>query len=116
MFVACGIWCLADVSSVSPSSEQTGYWLHPHFRVAAAHHYRSPQPAPIWPCSSVTRVTVICSDSCGFESHRGRRFFLFLCVDPFPFWGYHSEGITWNNCIALQRTAFKSLYLDKTHV
>ena len=23
MFVACGIWCLADVSSVSPSSEQT---------------------------------------------------------------------------------------------
>ena len=25
MFVACGIWCLADVSSVSPSSEQTLY-------------------------------------------------------------------------------------------
>ena len=24
MFVACGIWCLADVSSVSSSSEQTG--------------------------------------------------------------------------------------------
>ena len=24
MFVACGIWCLADVSIVSPSSEQTG--------------------------------------------------------------------------------------------
>ena len=24
MFVACGIWCLADVSSVSPSSEQIG--------------------------------------------------------------------------------------------
>ena len=24
MFVACGIWCLVDVSSVSPSSEQTG--------------------------------------------------------------------------------------------
>ena len=23
MFVASGIWCLADVSSVSPSSEQT---------------------------------------------------------------------------------------------
>ena len=23
MFIACGIWCLADVSSVSPSSEQT---------------------------------------------------------------------------------------------
>ena len=30
MFVACGIWCLADVSSVSPSSEQTAeerYWV-----------------------------------------------------------------------------------------
>ena len=27
MFVAFGIWCLADVSSVSPSSEQTeGLW------------------------------------------------------------------------------------------
>ena len=24
MFVACGIWCLADVSTVSPSLEQTG--------------------------------------------------------------------------------------------
>ena len=24
MFVACGIWCFADVSSVSPSSEQIG--------------------------------------------------------------------------------------------
>ena len=23
MFVACGIWCLTDVSSVSPSLEQT---------------------------------------------------------------------------------------------
>ena len=23
MFFACGIWCLTDVSSVSPSSEQT---------------------------------------------------------------------------------------------
>ena len=23
MFVACGIWCLADISSISPSSEQT---------------------------------------------------------------------------------------------
>ena len=24
MFFPCGIWCLADVSSVSPTSEQTG--------------------------------------------------------------------------------------------
>ena len=28
MFVACGIWCLADVSSVSPSSEQTALLLN----------------------------------------------------------------------------------------
>ena len=27
MFVVCGIWCLADVSSVNPSSEQTGMAL-----------------------------------------------------------------------------------------
>ena len=27
MFFACGIWCLADVSSVGPSSEQTEYEL-----------------------------------------------------------------------------------------
>ena len=27
MFFACGIWCLADASSVSPSSEQTEYEL-----------------------------------------------------------------------------------------
>ena len=27
MFVACGIWCLADVSSVSPSSEQTENYI-----------------------------------------------------------------------------------------
>ena len=27
MFVACGLWCLADVSSISPSLEQTeGLW------------------------------------------------------------------------------------------
>ena len=26
MFVACGIWCLADVLSISPSSEQTAAW------------------------------------------------------------------------------------------
>ena len=27
MFFACGIWCLADVLSISPSSEQTeGLW------------------------------------------------------------------------------------------
>ena len=27
MFVACGLWCLADVSCISPSLEQTeGLW------------------------------------------------------------------------------------------
>ena len=31
MFVACGIWCLADVSSVSPSSEQTAIYVR-HFK------------------------------------------------------------------------------------
>ena len=33
-FVACGIWCLADVSSVSPSSEQTeGLWGNQCFKI-----------------------------------------------------------------------------------
>ena len=32
MFVACGIWCLADVSSVSPSSEQTSSTEKTHCR------------------------------------------------------------------------------------
>ena len=38
MFVACGIWCLADVSSVSPSSEQTGVsdWSQMTIRIGAA--------------------------------------------------------------------------------
>ena len=34
MFFACGIWCLADVSSVSPSSEQT-LLIKPIFRILA---------------------------------------------------------------------------------
>ena len=34
MFGACGIWCLADVSSVSPSSEQTDL-IKPIFSVLA---------------------------------------------------------------------------------
>ena len=46
MFVSCGIWCLADVSSVSPSPEQTLYVIlqlrycitpEKHFLVNATH-------------------------------------------------------------------------------
>ena len=38
MFVACGIWCIADVSSVSPSSEQfVGGGLLKHSSKCAAH-------------------------------------------------------------------------------
>ena len=39
MFVACGIWCLADVSSVSPSSEQT------HFRYILERNRRTVKTA-----------------------------------------------------------------------
>ena len=35
MFVACGIWCLADVSSVSPSSEQTQFFSKLVFELPA---------------------------------------------------------------------------------
>ena len=47
MFVACGIWCLADVSSVSPSSEQTdanranrGYTIKRDVNIHEATNYR----------------------------------------------------------------------------
>ena len=50
---------------------------------AAIYHLNFPQTAPIWPCSSVGRATVICSGGRGFEPHRGQRFFLFLRVAYF---------------------------------
>ena len=52
MFVACGIWCLADVSSVSPSSEQTvdcsdeGLTLE----TSAKHHILQATNIPYQPC------------------------------------------------------------------
>ena len=52
---------------------------------AANYHHNFPQPAPIWPCSSFDRATVICSGSRRFEPHWGQRYFLFLRVGPFPF-------------------------------
>ena len=53
MFVACGIWCLADVSSVSPSSEQTvcsdeGLTLE----TLAKHHIPQATNIPYQPCWS----------------------------------------------------------------
>ena len=36
------------------------------------------RPAPIWPCSSVGRATVVCSGGRGFESHLDQRFLLSL--------------------------------------
>ena len=45
MFFACGIWCLADVSSVSPSSEQTysisTFFDLKHLKVRVVHTERS---------------------------------------------------------------------------
>ena len=48
MFVACGIWCLADVSSVRPSSEQTGLTLE----TSAKHHIPQATNIPYQPCWS----------------------------------------------------------------
>ena len=101
MFVACGIWCLADVSSVSPSSEQTcsveavvcsdeglaavcsdeGLTLE----TSAKHHIPQATNIPYQTCSSVGRATVICPRDHALESHSGQRFFFFLHVGPFPF-------------------------------
>ena len=55
MFVACGIWCLADVSNVSPSSEQRdepivcsdeGLTLE----TSAKHHIPQATNIPYQPC------------------------------------------------------------------
>ena len=54
---------------------------------AANYHLNFPQPAPIWPCSSVGRATVICSWGRGFESQRGQRFFSLSPCGPIFFLG-----------------------------
>ena len=43
------------------------------------------QTAPIWPCSSVGRTTVICSGGRGLESHQGQRFFSLSPCGPISF-------------------------------
>ena len=58
MFVACGIWCLAGVSSVSPSSEQTqGLTLETPetdegltLETPAKHHIPQATNIPYQPC------------------------------------------------------------------
>ena len=40
MFVTCGMWCLADVSSISPSSEQTEF-ITVYTRVQVERVYKS---------------------------------------------------------------------------
>ena len=56
MFVACGIWCLADVSSVSPSSEQTEEGLTEQtdegltLETSAKHHIPQATNIPYQPC------------------------------------------------------------------
>ena len=45
MFIACvGIWCLPDISSISPSSEQTeGLWGNQCLRAALGNSRLSPE-------------------------------------------------------------------------
>ena len=54
MFVACGIWCLADVSSVSPSSEQTESGVCSDegltLETSAKHHIPQATNIPYQPC------------------------------------------------------------------
>ena len=52
MFVACGIWCLADVSSVSPSSEQKGSDEGLTLETSAKHHIPQATNIPYQPCWS----------------------------------------------------------------
>ena len=55
MFVACGIWCLADVSSVSPSSEQTPAVCSDEgltLETSAKHHIPQATNIPYQPCNN----------------------------------------------------------------
>ena len=47
MFVACGIWCFADVSSVSPSSEQTEDCSDEGLTLETSAKHHSPQATNI---------------------------------------------------------------------
>ena len=71
MFVTCGIWCLADVSSVSPSSEQTDLNLCLNNRLKLSN--RPFQPV-------LVLYGIGCSPSTGFYLYHenGSR----LCVVP----------------------------------
>ena len=70
MFVACGIWCLADVSSVRPSSEQT-------LETSAKHHI--PQATNI-PHQPLLRINVGANDSFPYSSFHPKKF-LFIISD-----------------------------------
>ena len=61
---------------------------------AAIYHLNFPRPAPVWPCSSVGRATLICSGGRGFESHRDQSEALFLSPNLLCDY-FLSEGITW---------------------
>ena len=77
---------VAYIRKVSPShflclissAERPNLTVYPSLTSSFAtnSHLNFPRPAPIWPCSSVGRATVICSRGRGFESHRCQRFFL----------------------------------------
>ena len=98
--------CLTALSSqtllVTPSltcSLATNYLLN------------SLRPAPIWPCSSVSRATVICCGGRGFEPHRGQRVFLFLHLGPFLSRATAQKVLFGIFIRALQLTTFKPLYI-----
>ena len=84
---------------------------------AANYHLNFPRPAPIWPCSSVGRATVIRSGGRGFESHWGQiRMSVFSRVGRVPFWSFRSEGITWDIYTTFQLTTLKPLYIQSKKV
>ena len=75
------------------------------FEFAANCHLNDPRPATIWPCSSVGRVTVICSGGREVESHRGKRIF------PFSVWAHCISFLE----LSLIRYHFGYLYSSSTY-
>ena len=63
MFFACAIWCLADVSSVSPLSEQTARW----------YNLLCQSPTAAWQCVLLEHLNKVNTEKCDNQQDFGRR-------------------------------------------
>ena len=105
MFVACGIWCLADVSSVSPSSEQTPVtWFWSGYVTCA----RAPatknenahaQTKTKCVCADQTKIRCACTEQKWIRTGKLVLKKLFFCVGDYPLrcriWVWSTLRLIW---------------------